>query len=71
MTDDLKRRLRAKTLPQISGYNGDYVNEDYVLETFSEAANRIEELEAELAELKAGIAEEIAATAEEEAGEDW
>jgi hypothetical protein len=52
MTDDLLMRLRAKQLPQISGYNGDYVNEDYVLETFSDAADRIEKLEAELAALK-------------------
>lgn len=40
----LIERLRAKTLPQISGYTGDYTDDDYVLETFAEAADEIERI---------------------------
>lgn len=41
---DIVERLRAKTLPQIGGYNGEYTDEDYVFETFVEAADEIERL---------------------------
>lgn len=48
---DLVERLRVKALPQIGGYNGDYTDEEYVLETFAEAADEIERLREALAKI--------------------
>lgn len=49
--NDIVERLRVKTLPQIGGYNGDYTDEDYVLEVFAEAADEIERLQEALAKI--------------------
>lgn len=44
---DLTERLRAD-LPQIDGYNGPYVDEDYVHDLLGEAADELDRLRAEV-----------------------
>ena len=41
---DILNDLSVKQLPEIQGYHGPYVNEDWVLETFSSAAKEIKRL---------------------------
>lgn len=44
--NDILDDLSVKTLPEIEGYNGSYVNEDWVLQTFQDAAAEIKYLRA-------------------------
>lgn len=42
MINSVLYKLNSKELPYIQGYNGDYVNEDYVLEVFEEAHEELQ-----------------------------
>ena len=44
--NDILDDLSVKTLPVIQGYNGAYVDEEFVLQTFQEAAAEIKRLRA-------------------------
>ena len=43
---DVLDDLSVKSLPEVQGYNGSYVDEDVVLQTYKEAADEIRQLRA-------------------------
>ena len=51
MTTDILDDLDLKVLPVIEGYNGEYVDEDFVLATFASAAEEIRQLRNRISQL--------------------